>query len=176
MLRVRLPRFHGALAIAAVAAAQALVPGAQRLDAAELLTLLPPTLGATELYASAPQSGLALFGYDVVSFYLDPRPRAGRDGQDVFYSGLAWRFASEANRAAFARDPAAFLPRIGGYDTAAAAAGDVIPADPRFFVVHEGRLYLFRTEAGRESFLNRPDLADEAETRWRALQAGLIKG
>lgn len=178
VLKLRLPWCRGSTRralVAACAGAPALI-GAVPALATDMLSLLPPTLGATELYASAPRSGLALGGYDLLSFYLDPAPRAGRDGHDVFYAGLAWRFATEANRSVFARDPGAYLPRLGAYDAFDAANGDLVASEPDFFALQDARLYFFRTAAHRDAFRHDPTLAAQAEARWPTLQVGLIKG
>lgn len=139
-------------------------------------TILPPVLGATELYASERLSGVALDGFDPVSYRLDPAPRPGRTAHEYVWRGLAWRFASAANRAAFIRDPESFAPRIGGYDAERAASDVVVPGDPEIFLVRSGGLYLFRSEDHRRRFLADEDLATRAEASWRRLQPGLVQG
>lgn len=159
------------------ASAVALVLGSLAGQArAENPSLLPPVIGASERQLSDPRSGLALSGYDPLSYLLDGAPRAGLPRYESVHAGLVWRFASAANRAAFGRDPLAFLPRLGGYDAVAAAAGRVVAADPTIHAVRAGRLYLFRTEAERRRFLADEGLASKAEAAWPGLAEGLVSG
>ena len=135
---------------------------------------LPPVIGAAEIFDGDDLSGLGLRGFDPVSYFLGDGPKPGRSDMEVVWSGRAWRFAGPANRDAFLRGPAAYAPRIGGYDAEAAARGLVVGADPSLFVVREERLYLFRTPESRARFLSTADLADQAEARWPALQRSLV--
>lgn len=141
-----------------------------------LPALLPGIVGATELIASDRRSGLALSGYCPVGYLVEGRARPGLARYEASFGGLAWRFGSGANRAAFLRDPAAFLPQVGGYDAIAAAAGHAVSADPNLFVVQDGRLYLFRNAEGRARFLGDRDAAAASERGWRRLRAGLVAG
>lgn len=143
---------------------------------AETVALLPAIVGATELIASHERSGLGLSGYDPVSYLLEGAPRPGLPGFETTWGGLAWRFASAANREAFRRDPATFLPRLGGYDALAAASGRVASADPLLFAVRESRLYLFRTREGRRRFLADEGADETAEAGWSRVRGGLVGG
>jgi YHS domain-containing protein len=139
-------------------------------------TILPPVVGTTELYASERLSGVALDGFDPVSYRLEATPRPGRPDHEYLWRGLAWRFASAANRAAFVRDPETFAPRIGGYDAERAASNVVVPGDPEIFLVRSGGLYLFRSEDHRRRFRADEDLANRAEASWQRLLPGLVQG
>jgi YHS domain-containing protein len=133
-----------------------------------------PLVGVADEMAAHALSGLALGGFDPVSFHLGVTPRPGRADLDHVWSGAAWRFASEANRAAFLRDPWVYAPRLGGHDAEAAARGVLVDADPAIFTVREGRLYLFRNREGRARFKTEPALFDSAEARWHDLRRDLI--
>ncbi len=142
----------------------------------EDLRLLPPVVGTSLRQASDWRSGLGLSGYDPVGALLERELKAGLPQYEALRGGLAWRFASAANREAFLRDPDLFLPRIGGYDALEAAAGRVVSADPAIFAERDGRLYLFRTVANRDRFLHQERAAEAAEAAWAALQNGLSGG
>lgn len=154
-------------AILAVAAASPV--GAAEVD------LLPPLLGANQLVAADPHSGAALFGLDPVSYLVDSKPRIGLPEHELIRDGLVWRFAADGNRAAFLRDPEAFLPRVGGYDATLVARGLVVASDPSVYAIRGGRLFLFRSNAGRAAFLHDPAIEAEAERRWPALQGDLVR-
>jgi hypothetical protein len=143
---------------------------------AQPLDDLPPVVGATQIFVADGRSGLGLFGFDPVSYFSAPAPLAGREGIELIWSGLAWRFASQANREAFARDPDVYAPRIGGYDAAAAADGRLVAGDAAVFAIRDGRLYVFRDARSRARFLADAALAGRAEARWPALARDLVRG
>lgn len=161
-----------ALRAAATLLAAASVGPVYAADAARL----PPVIGATERAASDPRSGLGLAGWDPVSYLVDGAPRAGLPAHEIVWGGLAWRFASAANRAAFARDPDAFAPRLGGFDVAGIVRGRVAPGDPAIYAIREGRLYVFRDGSERDRLRVDAAAFAEAEARWARLRASLGDG
>src|SRR5262245_48742542 len=80
----------------------------------------------TELVVSDQQTGLALYGFDPVAYFVDGRARQGSPKLEWHYAGVVWRFCNEGNRAAFIERPADYVPRFGGYDPLAVARG--VPA------------------------------------------------
>lgn len=134
---------------------------------------LPPVIGAVETFAEHAVSGLALGGFDPVSYHLG-RPAPGRAQIEHLWGGVAWRFASEANRAAFAANPRSYAPRLGGHDALAAARGLLVEADPMLASVRGGGLYLFRTTDARAIFEADPSLGPAAEARWPELRRELV--
>lgn len=110
------------------------------------------TPGLTEHVVSDPVSGIALYGFDPVAYFTEGRPVPGRRDIEAEWHGAAWRFASEANRAAFLSAPEVYAPRFGGYDPSGVSAGVAVPGHPLLFSIREDRLYLFRTKADRDAF------------------------
>lgn len=125
--------------------------------------------GTSERFATDSRSGLALDGFDPVAYFDEGRPRPGLAAHEAVVDGVAWRFASLPNKAAFLTDPAAYAPRFGGHAAEACARGLLVDADPQIFAVAHDRLYVFRTVEGRRGFLADASLADEAERVWRRL-------
>lgn len=96
------------------------------------------------LYASEPvyqTARGALDGYDPVAFFAGA-PVAGRAEVTYQWNGATWRFATEANRAAFARSPEAYAPQFGGYCAYAVANGYTAKASPEAWHIEDGKLYL----------------------------------
>lgn len=116
---------------------------------------------------------LTLNGFDPVSYFLSGGPLAGTGRFELTWGGQVWRFANGANREAFRDDPAAYAPRLGGYDAAGILEGRLVDADPLIFAVLGERLYLFRDAGRRARFLADPGLAGRAEVAWPGLQ-GLL--
>lgn len=116
---------------------------------------------------------IALSGYDPVSYFLPGGPQPGSARFEADWDGRVWRFALEANRAAFRRDPGIYAPRLGGFDAAAILERRLVDADPTVFALIDGRLYLFRDTARRSRFVADPGLARKAEEIWPKL-GGLL--
>lgn len=134
----------------------------------------PPVMGAgsgavltTERVAVHVQSGFANDGYDVVAYFAEGRARPGSPDHEVLWNGVAWRFSSAANRAAFLRDPHVYAPRFGGYDAEGASRGIAIAADPQHFRIIGGQLYLFRSAEAARHMLDAPAALWQAETGWQ---------
>ncbi len=87
------------------------------------------------------QLAVAIAGYDPVS-YFDGEPAPGEARFNHFWNGAIWYFSSEANRDAFAADPARYAPAYDGYCSWAASQGYKAPGDPLVYAVEDGRLFL----------------------------------
>lgn len=109
---------------------------------------------------------MALFGYDPVAFHFDGRARPGKPEIAGSSLGKSWRFATEANRAAFLAEPNAYLPHFGGHDGALVADGIMAVGDPTFFVISGGAVVLFRNEANRDRYAGDAALRATATTMW----------
>lgn len=123
-----------------------------------------------------PPARVALGGFDAISYFLagEAGPEPGLATFEFGWNGRTWRFAHAANREAFARDPAAYAPRLRGFDPLGVIAGRFVGADPLVFLLTPGsdgpRLYLFRTLANRSAFAADGSIAEQAEARWPALR------
>lgn len=125
--------------------------------------------GLTEKIVSDPASGIALYGYDPVAYFLDRKATPGRRDIEAEWNGAAWRFESEANRAAFLSAPDVYAPRFGGYDPEAVANGAPAAGHPLLFRVSGDRLYLFSTPETRDAFTG----DDAAVAAWPKVEAKL---
>jgi hypothetical protein len=152
-----------------------LVLASQAAAQAETLSALPPLIGVSEVFVVDELSGVALDGFDPVSYFLGDGPKPGLPEYELVWSGVAWRFASAANREAFRSDPEAYAPRFGGYDAEAVARGLTVRANPWLSVVRADGLYLFRSDHDRARFVADPAIADKALERWASLKSGLVQ-
>lgn len=118
--------------------------------------------------------GVALGGYDAVSYFAEAAPRPGREDLTLLHAGVVWRFASEANRDIFRADPARYAPRYGGYCAYAVAGGGAAGADPRFWRIVDGRLYLNASRRVHEKWERNPaGYIAKADANWpRVLRWG----
>ncbi len=113
-----------------------------------------------------PRTGLAIFGYDPVSYHLDLKAVPGSPEHEFVLDGAVWRFTSEANKAAFAESPEIYLPLFGGHDATNVAEGRMTWGDPAVFALVGGRLVLFRNASARDRFAADAALRAQAMRRW----------
>lgn len=99
-----------------------------------------------------PLSGVAIAGYDPVSYFGDTLPQHGSSAYAADWQGVTWHFASEANRDAFAEAPAAYAPQFGGYDPMALARGYLSRGNPQIYAIYGQSLFLFYSVGNREAF------------------------
>ena len=121
-------------------------------------------------------TGLAIWGYDPIAFFLDGRAEPGEARYELPYGGATWRFANAGNLAAFEEAPRIYMPTFGGYDPTFAARNAAVPGNPEIFAIWNNRLFLFRDEASRERFLTDPPTAFRAaESGWPESAAALAR-
>lgn len=91
------------------------------------------------------KDALALDGYDPVAYFADGggKPKKGAASLELVHQGVRYRFASEANRTLFQKDPARFEPAYGGWCAYAMAQKEKVEIDPESFLLQDGRLMLF---------------------------------
>ena len=95
-------------------------------------------------YAGAP---LGLRGVDLVAFVERGTQATGTAAHTAVHDGVAYYFTSEANKAAFEKNPGKYTPQNGGFCTYGVAVGKKFDGDPRFAEVVDGKLYVFLNEA-----------------------------
>lgn len=142
----------------------------------------PGVVGALFAHASTtervvvdPQSGLALYGFDPVSYFTEGQPVPGVAEFEYRHAGVSWRFRNEGNRAAFATNPEIYTPRFGGYDPLGVARGVATPGHPQVWVRRDDRIYLFHKAETRAAFVADPHAAvAAAEGRWPQVLKDLI--
>jgi hypothetical protein len=126
------------------------------------------------LYVTDPLTGIALSGFDPVSYFTEPAPVMGKPDFEYVWQNVPWHFATAANRDVFKTDPEIYAPQFGGHGAMSVARNFVSDSDPRIYVVFKQRLYLFYSAANREAFLLSPDAAaSQAEANWPALAKSL---
>src|SRR5690606_8981525 len=100
-----------------------------------------------------PLTGVALEGYDPVSYFIGPEPQQGKPDYEYYWGGVPWYFASAANRDVFIRAPDVYAPQHGGHCEMSLARGYLSDGKPQLFVIEGVKLYLFYSAANREAFL-----------------------
>ena len=86
--------------------------------------------------------GVALRGYDVVSYFDANQPTKGLSAYSHEYRGSTFLFASDANLKKFVAQPEKFAPQYGGFCALGTANGYKVKTEPDAFKVVDGKLYL----------------------------------
>ena len=112
-----------------------------------LLAALLGVVAASRLAALEPVDktflgGLAAEGYDAVAYFTDGRAVEGSKAFETTWNGATWRFASEAHRQLFQKEPARYAPQFGGYCAWAVSQGYTASGDPQAWTIVGGKLYL----------------------------------
>ena len=88
--------------------------------------------------------GVAIKGYDVVSYFTEHQARRGSQAHSMKHNGATYYFTSAANQQAFQKNPKKYLPQYEGYCAFGVAKQmKRVPSDPRTFKISNGKLLLF---------------------------------
>lgn len=96
------------------------------------------------------KKGVALGGYDPVTYFADGAPRKGDAQIEATFNGALYHFVSQDHRATFEKDPTRYAPAYGGYCGYAASVGKVRPADPLIWSIVDGQLIVQHTKGAVE--------------------------
>lgn len=115
--------------------------------------------------------GVALGGYDAVSYFSGLEPTMGDQAITASFGGATYRFASSANRDAFLKSPEKYAPQYGGFCAYAAAKGALAPGDPMAWTVANDKLYINLSPAIKQTWSKDiPGNIAKADANWPTLQ------
>jgi hypothetical protein len=140
-----------------------------RRSAARLVLVAAATLFASST-ASVAKEGvpLAIGGYDPVAYFTAGRPTRGLPEIEHEWDGHRYRFSSPAHRELFTADSARYAPQFGNHCAMALTRGEIVEANPEYWLISDGKLYLFGKAVGPDLF--RQDLAGNIakanQNRW----------
>lgn len=115
-------------------------------------------------------TGMAVGGYDPLSYFLAAKAEAGDERFQYLWHGVTWQFTSEANLLAFKRTPSVYAPRYAGYDPYAISNGILSQGLPSIWLIEGGKLYLFHNQVNKYLWSeNRKKLNQKIEENWQEL-------
>lgn len=116
--------------------------------------------------------GVAILGYDTVGYFTQHKPVPGDKAYVYSWRGSEWHFADTHGRELFIKDPQAYAPQFGGYCANGLSQGHKIEANPEIWLIRDGKLYMFFSEAGRQRWINTDykRRIKEATQTWQQLQ------
>jgi YHS domain-containing protein len=113
---------------------------------------------------------VALRGSDTVALAIGLGPVDGQARFTHVHDGVAYYFASEETKAAFASDPSAYLPQYGGYCAFGVAIGKKLDANPRLADIVDGKLYVFLNAVAFAKYQeDKAGTLAKAERNWPAM-------
>jgi YHS domain-containing protein len=147
------------------------------LCAALSLVSVPPAVAASLVgrIVADPLTGVAIEGFDPVSYFTDVEPQQGLPEFTTEWGGVPWYFANAANRDVFVRNPEIYAPQFGGHCATSLARGYLSDGKPRLFLIRKLKLYFFYSVANREAFLaSERALTSGAIKNWPGLETTLV--
>jgi YHS domain-containing protein len=130
-----------------------------------------PIKGAELFYLNVDKDGLAVGGYDVVSYHAENKAVKGESKFSERYHGAKYYFRSKENQLLFRNNPKQYLPQYGGFCAYAMSFGKVRPVDPTIFSIEEGRLMLQHTEEAFRLFKKDIDgNVKKADVKWPGVE------
>ncbi|MCC6293241.1 MAG: hypothetical protein IT164_11375 [Bryobacterales bacterium] len=101
-----------------------------------------PLAAKSPMDAVNKDNGLAIHGYDAVSYFTDGRPAKGSPQFTADWMGATWQFVSAEHRDLFQKEPAKYAPQYGGYCAWAVSKGYTANGDPEAWRIVGSKLYL----------------------------------
>ncbi|HEX5003194.1 MAG TPA: YHS domain-containing (seleno)protein [Bacteroidia bacterium] len=90
------------------------------------------------------KGGLAIEGYDPVSYFSSSGPVEGKKEFSVNFHAVVYRFATRENLEKFKKDPSMYEPAYGGWCAyAMGKTGEKVEVDPETYKIIGGHLFLF---------------------------------
>jgi YHS domain-containing protein len=112
-------------------------------------------------------SSVAVSGYDPVAYFTLQKPAKGDAKFTTLYNGVEWRFVSAENRDKFVADPTRYAPQYGGYCAWAVSQGYTASADPLYWKIVNGRLYLnYDADVQKKWEVSIPEFIQQADKNW----------
>jgi hypothetical protein len=103
-------------------------------------------------WAAAPAPRLGIKGYDPVAYFTLQRATPGQAQFEYQWDEHVWRFASAGHRELFKADPVRYAPQFANFCAVALARGEVSEANPEYWLISDGKLYLFGKSHGPDLF------------------------
>lgn len=133
---------------------------------ARWLALLPVIVAAA---AATAAPALAIRGYDPVAYFTLQRATPGDANLTIEWDEHVWQFANARHRDLFKADPVKYAPQFTNFCAIALARGEVKEANPEYWLISDGRLYLFGKPYGPGLFRKQLDQNVERANHNRAL-------
>src|SRR6478736_9804436 len=114
--------------------------------------LLLGSLAPASRSMAAENAPLAIKGYDPVAYFTDGMPVRGRPDIEYEWDERRYRFSRAEHRELFKADPVRYAPQFANYSAMALTLGEPDEANPEWWSISDGKLYIFGKAAGPSRF------------------------
>lgn len=119
----------------------------RRVLLAAVCFLVAPTASAV-----AEGAPLAIKGYDPVAYFTVGAPVPGSPAIEYEWDERRYRFSRPEHRELFQADPVRYAPQFSGLCAVSLSRGQIFEANPEYWLISDGKLYLFGGSAGPKRF------------------------
>ena len=111
---------------------------------------------------------LAIRGFDPVAYFTDYKPMVGSHDFQFEWDEHRYQFASAQHRDMFKAEPLRYAPQFANFCAMALTRGELEEANPEYWLISDGKLYLFGKPVGPELFQRSlaENLAKARENAW----------
>ena len=102
--------------------------------------------------AAAGPARLAIQGYDPVAYFTTGRPTPGKAEIAYEWDEHRYLFSRPEHREMFRADPVRYAPQFANFCAMALTRGEVHEANPEYWLISGGKLYIFALPIGPEAF------------------------
>ncbi|WP_134497136.1 YHS domain-containing (seleno)protein [Microvirga pakistanensis] len=95
---------------------------------------------------------LAIRGYDPVAYFTTRTPTPGLPEIELEWDEHRYRFSRPEHRELFKADPVRYAPQFANFCAMALAKGQIVEADPKAWLISDGKLYIFGGPDGPRLF------------------------
>lgn len=95
---------------------------------------------------------VAIKGYDPVAYFKLGKPTRGRPNIWHDWDERRYLFASEEHRDLFKADPVRYAPQFPDFCAMSLTRGEIVEANPEYWLVSDGKLYMFGKPVGPDLF------------------------
>lgn len=133
--------------------------------AGSALPLLVFAIPAARAGQDAP---LAIRGFDPIAYFTDHKPMMGSPDFQLEWDEHRYQFASAQHRDMFKAEPLRYAPQFTNFCAMALTRGELEEANPEYWLISDGKLYLFGKPVGPELFQRSlaENLAKARENAW----------
>ena len=123
------------------------------------LLAVSPTVNAVSQLVAAELLPLAIKGYDPMAYFTIGMPTRGLPDIEYEWDEHRYRFARLEHRELFKADPVRYAPQFGEFCAMALALGERDEANPEYWLISDGKLYIFGKPPPLGPVLFQQDLA-----------------
>lgn len=123
-----------------------------RRNTVRLVFLLTAFASANSISSAAESVPLAIKGYDPVAYFKDGSPVRGLPTIAYEWDEHRYLFSRPEHRELFKADPVRYAPQFANFCAISLSRGKVVEANPEYWLISEGKLYIFGKPGGPKMF------------------------